>query len=184
MSGRSVALRAWIQARPAEGTPVEIYLRNLGIAGPLPGSLRYEPPPTGPAVLAPVTTPDGRVAAVSRLPLTADGEKRGEAVVIGPLGDGAARVTALPACFSYLGIAATIEEAVAVARLWPGFPVWASLSGARLGHLWIPPAIQAVVLFIDANAASARLVEEAEAIYGARGKLTHIEYLGDRTVAA
>lgn len=177
MSDRSVALRAWLRARPPGGTPVETYLRNFGITGALPQSFRTESALIGPAMLASVTAPDGRLTAVHRMPLTDDGEKRGEGVTLGPLGDGAVRITPLPAHFSFLGIAATIEEALAVASCRTGFPVWSSLNRERLGCIWIPRAVQLVVLLTSANAASERAAEQAEAIWTASGKLTHVEYL-------
>lgn len=182
MSERSVALRRWIAAQPTNGTPAGTFQGQRCGTARIP-ALRYEPPPAGPALLASVTAPDGRLTAVYHLPLTSDGEQRGAGVTIGPPGVGAVVVTPLPADFTFLGITATIEEALAVAGRWSDFPVWSSLSAARLGHIWVPRSIQAIVIFAGTIEASARAAEEAEQFYRARGKLTHVEYLRVASVA-
>src|SRR4051794_33024643 len=73
-------LSIWREARPISGTPAETYLRERGIRGELPLTLRYHPgikhTDTGlmlPAMVAAVQAPDRTICAIHRTYLRADG---------------------------------------------------------------------------------------------------------------
>ncbi len=165
-NGRA-ALDIWREARPAAGTLVEKYLRRRGITLPVPPSIRFHPglrhKATGlilPAMVAAVQAPDRRVVAIHRTFLTEYGTKATVStpkMALGPLGAGAVR---LAKAGSLLGLAEGIEDALAAMQLCD-LPCWASLGGARLARVDLPPEVREVHIFADGDDAGREAAEKA-----------------------
>ena len=155
-NGRA-ALGIWRESQSAAGTVVERYLRRRGITLPVPPSIRFHPGlkhgPTGlilPAMVAAVQAPDRRVVAIHRTFLTEYGTKATVStpkMALGPLGAGAVR---LAKAGSLLGLAEGIEDALSAMQLFD-LPCWASLGGARLARVDLPPEVREVRIFADGD---------------------------------
>ena len=155
-----------------EGDPVALYLRNRGLAGPVPECLRLHrraiywgegERSTHPAMIAPLIGPDGRLLALHRTYLTSGGKKANVATVkkvtsaVGPL---------IGACIplfqpkdGVIGVAEGIETATA-ANLASGVPTVAAYSASTLaGYVW-PLELRCLVIFADADSAGADAAEK------------------------
>src|SRR5262249_53564311 len=79
---RAYLLSVWRGSRPITGTPAETYLRERGIRGQLPPTLRYavlKHTDTGlmlPTMIAPVQGPDRSIIGLHRTYLRADGRDK------------------------------------------------------------------------------------------------------------
>ncbi|MFZ5522397.1 MAG: DUF7146 domain-containing protein [Pseudomonadota bacterium] len=156
MLGQCVAL--------VPGDPVTLYLKRRGFAGlwPLPACLRLHPRlsywdgdkriGTFPAMVAPLTAPDGRIVALHRTYLTADGRKadvpssKKLTATAGPLA-GACIALHRPAA-GVLGVAEGIETALA-AWLASGVPTVAAYSAANVKAYQWPRDVRRLVVFAD-----------------------------------
>ena len=167
----AIAMRLWLQTKPAEGTPVETYLRRRGIKIKLPPTLRSHPNlkhQSGgyyPAMLAIVVDADGHAVGVHRTFLTADGRKAKVGSVkmaLGPVSGGAVRLVATKAIPKKLAIAEGIETALSVAQMNPGLNVWAALSTSGMRNLIVPAGVEEIVICSDgddAGSAAARYLQ-------------------------
>lgn len=159
----------WAQCVPlVPGDPVTQYLKRRGFGGvwPLPEVLRLhralpywhgaEKLGTFPAMVAPVVAPDGRIIALHRTYLTADGRKAGVpspkklSGATGPLA-GACIPLYKPAR-GCIGIAEGIETALAAWRA-SSVPTVAGYCAGNLAAWRWPPAVQRLVIFADADRA-------------------------------
>lgn len=158
----------WAQCLPLErGDPVARYLRRRGFdVWPLPSVLRLHPAlpywqgskrfGTFPAMLAPLTAPDGRVVALHRTYLTQEGRKADVPSVkkltaaSGPLA-GASIALHAPQR-GVAGIAEGIETALA-ASLGSGIPTAAAYCAGSLAAWQWPAGVQRVVIFADGDTA-------------------------------
>lgn len=156
---RAAALALWDDALPAEGSPVEAYLRSRGLGLPPAPPLRYlraAKHPTGaraPAMLALVQDGSGRPAAIHRTYLRPGGEGKAKLdpprATLGPIAGGAVRL--YPEA-PRLVVAEGLETALAAAILLR-LPAWAALSAGNLADaLALPPAVQEVIIAADADA--------------------------------
>lgn len=157
----------WAQSVPlSAGDPCALYLdrRGLGDAWPLPKVLRFhgalpywhgtDKLGTFPAAIAPVVAPDGRMVALHRTYLTADGRK---ADVPSPKKLSGRAGPVAGACIPLfaqtngcIGIAEGIETALA-ARCASAVPtVAAYCAGAMASWQW-PKDVQRLVIFADAD---------------------------------
>lgn len=95
----------WRKGLPADGTPVEAYLRHRGFTGTIPPTIRFLPDakhPQGtshPAMVAAVAViPSQKVVAVHRTFLRPDGAGKADVepakMALGPVGGGAVRLAA------------------------------------------------------------------------------------------
>ena len=165
--------RTWLETVPVTaGDPVALYLRNRGLAGPVPECLRLHPRAIywdggnnsiHPAMIAPLIGPDGRLLALHRTYLTSGGKKANVATVkkvtsaVGPL---------IGACIplfqpkdGVIGVAEGIETATA-ANLASGVPTVAAYSASTLaGYVW-PLELRCLVIFADADSAGADAAEK------------------------
>ena len=153
------------------GDPVALYLRNRGLAGPVPECLRLHrralywgegERSTHPAMIAPLIGADGRLLALHRTYLTTEGQKANVATVkkvtsaAGPL---------IGACIplfrpkdGVIGVAEGIETAVA-GNLGSGIPTMAAYSASGLaGFIW-PLGVKRIVVFADADTAGANAAQ-------------------------
>jgi phage/plasmid primase-like uncharacterized protein len=174
-TGRALAL--WEAAAPARGLLPEIYLQARGLGLPTSAPLRFIascPHPSGgrlPAMLALVTTADGRAVAIHRTFLAPNGKKaaveparatlgpiRGHAVVLHPpepevvVGEGLESTLAAAELFGLPGIAALTAGSLATAR-------------------WLPSGVERVVIAADNDASGTgqRAAEEAARLLSRRG---------------
>jgi phage/plasmid primase-like uncharacterized protein len=174
-----------LHARPVtEGDPVAQYLasRGLGAAWPPPPCLRLVPAlpywhegeclGQWPAMLAPLTAPDGRIVALHRTWLTDDGAKAPVPTVrkltrtAGPLA-GASIALHLPRR-GVIGIAEGIETALA-AWCASGVPTMAAYCAGNLAAWQWPTGAQRLVIFADhddAGRESAQALRERAASAG------------------
>lgn len=155
----------WSQCVPlVPGDPVTLYLRRRGFGGvwPLPECLRLHrsmPYWDGdrklgdfPAMVAPLTAPDGRVVALHRTYLAKDGRKADVPTVkkltptAGPLA-GASIALHKPQ-HGVIGIAEGIETALG-ARCASTVPTVAAYSAGSLAAWWWPAGVQRIVIFGD-----------------------------------
>jgi putative DNA primase/helicase len=152
------SLAIWQSAVPADGTPVETYLRSRGLNKPPPSSLRFHAglkhPTSGiwPAMVALITRgTDDTPLAVHRTFLGRDGAGkapvdpakmmlgpcRGGAVRLGPIGD-------------RLMVAEGIETALSAMQA-TGQPAWAALSTSGLRTLDLPAEVRDVIVLADGD---------------------------------
>ncbi|MEO3691657.1 toprim domain-containing protein [Roseateles sp. DJS-2-20] len=157
--------RLWAQCVPlVAGDPVTLYLKRRGFAGvwPLPACLRlHRALPcwdgdkkigTHPAMVAPLVAPDGRIVALHRTYLTADGRKADVPTVkkltatAGPLAG--ACIPLHEPQRGVIGIAEGIETALA-AWLASGLPTVAAYSAGNLAAWQWPGSVQRLAIFAD-----------------------------------
>ncbi len=132
------ALEIWRAARPAEGSPVEDYLRGRGITIPIPPTLHYHPallhPDTGihlPALVAAVCNVERKITGITRIFLTMDGRKAPltrPKMALGTLRGGAVR---LAPTTDRVWLTEGVEDGLAVVQMMQE-PAWAVLGNQRL----------------------------------------------------
>lgn len=169
----------WAQSTPvAEGDAVHRYLcRRLTVdAFAAPPCLRLHRSldywhdgariGTFPAMVAPLTAPDGRVVALHRTYLTDDGRKADVPTVkkltgvAGPLAGASIRLSSPQR--GVLGVAEGVETGLA-ASLASGVPTVAAYCANGLaGFLW-PSAVQRLVIFADADDAGREAADKLKA---------------------
>lgn len=176
----AVALKLWREARPAEGTPIEAYLRRRGLTLPIPASIRHHPgllyTPAGlrfPAMVCAVQAPDRRLQAIHRTYLTADGRKADVAspkMMLGPCAGGAVRLG--PAARRLL-VGEGIETSLAAMQA-TGIPAWAALSTSGLRSLILPSVVREVVIAADGDGPGIEAAEAAARRWTAEGRTCRI----------
>ncbi len=153
------------------------YLRYRAFTGTIPATIRdnacIKHTPTVqnlPAMVAAITGPDRKVAAIQRTFLRCDG--RGKANVsapkltLGAMGAGAVR---LGPAGPVLGIAEGIETRLSAMQLFD-VPVWCSLSAVRLARLRLPPEAVEIHLFADNGIPGHEAADRATKAYQAQGR--------------
>jgi putative DNA primase/helicase len=161
--------RAWDQCEPIQrGDPCALYLARRGFRDvwPLPAALRLHPTLTYwngaeklgvfPAMVAPVVGPDGRMVALHRTHLTADGCK---ADVPSPKKLTGTAGPLVGACIPLhgptrgcIGIAEGVETAL-TAWCASGVPTVASYCSGNLATWQWPTGVRRLVIFADADKA-------------------------------
>ncbi|MBI3157766.1 MAG: toprim domain-containing protein [Burkholderiales bacterium] len=171
---RNAAL--WANTMPvSDGDPVSLYLRRRGLAGQVPECLRLHPHLTywdggnrgaWPAMVAPLVSPDGRVLALHRTYLTADGCKAPVPTIkkltgaAGPLAG--ACIPLHDARQGVIGIAEGIETAQAAHRA-SGLPTVAAYCAGNLAAYTWPAGVRRIVVFADADPAGAAAAQSLKA---------------------
>lgn len=169
--------------------PVTRYLNRRGLTGamPLPSVLRLHPCldywhdgvrlGRYPAMVAPVTAPDGKVLALHRTYLSDDGHKA-DVPAVKKLTVAAGSLTG--ACIALhqpvrgcIGIAEGIETALAAWR-GSGVPTVAAYCARNLAAWQWPAGVQRVVVFADADGAGRTAAEALRARLRAAGKLCDV----------
>lgn len=169
--------RLWAQCVPlAPPDPVTLYLRNRGLADVLPPPClrlhRALPYWDGtnrglfPAMVLPLLGPDGRMVALHRTYLTADGRKADVPTVkkltgtAGPLTGACIRL--FEPKHGVIGIAEGIETALA-AWCASGIPTVAAYSAGNLAAWQWPAKLQRIVVFADADRAGREAADQLRA---------------------
>lgn len=171
--------RLWAECVPlVPGDPATLYLKRRGFGGvwPLPECLRlhrgltywHEGEKLGvfPAMVAPVVAPDGRMVALHRTHLTADGRKadvptvRKLTAAAGPLA-GACIPLHKPQR-GVIGIAEGIETALAAWCL-SAMPVMAGCSAGNVSSWHWPAGVQRLVIFADNDQAGRESADKLRA---------------------
>lgn len=160
----------WAEAKLAEGTLAERYLRARSIRGPLPPSLRFHAEawhgPTAarlPAMLAAVIREgEAEPVGVHRTFLAEPGRKAGVGdntkLCLGPVGGGAVRLSGGPGPLVVAeGIETALSLADALAELAPR--VWAALSTSGVGGLVLPHKPADLAIAPDGDAAGRRAAD-------------------------
>lgn len=176
------ARAVWESSVKPIGMQAETYLRARGIRLPLPPTLRFHPalpyPMSDmrfPALIGAIQNSAGRITAVQRIYLRADG--MGKAAVtpaklgLGPMYDGAVRLGRMNGT---IGIAEGIETALSAQQIF-SVPTWAVLGCGRLHAVPLPPEVHTVVLFADQGEAGQAAARKAAAVYEEDGRSVVIE---------
>lgn len=183
--------RVWNQSLPIRpGDAVSLYLASRGLVDlrPLPDCLRLsirQPYFHGatqlgvfPAMIAPVTAPDGRIVALHRTFLTSDGQKapvpspKKLTRTAGPLAGSCIRLGS--PTHGVIGIAEGIETALA-ARSASGIPTVAAYCASNLAAWCWPSDTRRIVIFGDADEAGREASETLR--QRARASGIHVETL-------
>jgi DNA primase len=153
-----LALAIWRASNPAEGTPVETYLRSRGITVPIPPSIRFHvglkhsSGGVWPAMVALVTQGvDGNPIAIHRTFLTRDGADKApvdpQKMMLGPCRGGVVR---LGQPQDVLMVGEGIETCLAAMQA-TGNAAWAALSTSGLRGLDLPPELRDVIVLADGD---------------------------------
>ena len=175
------ALEIWRRCVPAEGTPVEAYLRSRGITIPVPVSIRYLPDARHkgtnlilPAMVAGVQGPDGTVTGIHRTFLRGDGKAKAPVsntkMMLGICAGGAVR---LALAGRKLAVCEGIESALSFQQA-TGIPTWAALSVPGVWSLVLPKEILEAVLGPDGDDPGDRAAVEAAKRFVREGRKVRI----------
>ncbi len=172
----ALCLRLWSQARPVAGTLAETYLNGRAIAPPYPATLRFHhalrhPDGTnGPAMLSALARwPSRELCGLSRLFLTADGQKAGR-MDLGTKRGAAVRLSAL-AEDGVLYLCEGVEDGLSVASIvGHDAAVWACLGVRNLADVEIPDEAREVVIAADNDRPGRIAAERAFAHWSKAGR--------------
>ncbi|CAO3425641.1 DUF7146 domain-containing protein [Azospirillum doebereinerae] len=179
------ARRLFARSRPIAGTLAEVYLRNRGLPDIRKAdSLRFQPRcwyrdaadrfAQGPALIAAVTDPEGRITGVQRTWLDPSG--RSKAAMVSPrraLGQLLGNGVRFGVADDVLAAGEGVETMLALQAALPGLPVVAALSAGHLAALRLPPALRRLYVARDNDPAGCRAVERL----GTRAEAVGIEAL-------
>lgn len=171
-------ISVWRGAQPITGTPAETYLRERGIRGELPPTLRYavlKHTDTGlmlPAMIAAVQAPDRSICGLHRTYLRADGA--GKAPVSKPrkmLGRYMTGAIRFAAAAPEMAIGEGIETTLSYMQA-TGVPSWAAICTSGMRSIVLPPLPSAAVvhLLVDLDAAGEKAAEAAAARLDREGR--------------
>jgi putative DNA primase/helicase len=152
------ALAIWQASQPAEGSPVETYLRSRGLTVSPPRSIRSHAGlkhPSGgiwPVMVALVTRGmDGAPIAIHRTFLAREGNGKAPVdpakMMLGPCRGGVVRLVDLG---DTLMVGEGIETCLAAMQA-TGIPAWAALSTSGLRALDLPHALRDVIVLADGD---------------------------------
>jgi DNA primase len=166
-------------AGPIEAA-AEAYLRQRGLKPGLAwASLRaarlpYPHANVHPALIAPVTGPDGALEGIQRTFLTADGHKlpvRDPKLSLGRVRGGAIRL-ADPA--AELVLCEGLEDGLSLAQELPGACVWVAPGAGMLAAMCLPPCVERVTIAADNDAAGEQAALRAAERFASEGRQVRI----------
>lgn len=154
----------WLKGQRVEGTVAERYLRTTrGIKGGIPEILKYTysaycsvlgQGEETEALIAPLQDGNGHVTAVQQIFLCRETDDawrdaKGKRIkrTLGAMRDGSVR---LGVPNTILGLAGSVEDAMAASSLY-SLPVWATCGEQRMARVWVPPEVEQIVVFADAD---------------------------------
>lgn len=176
------ARRIWRESRPAAGTLVQTYLGSRGLTIAPPRSLRFHPNAKhstgiyGPAMVAAVQAPDGRVIAIHRTYLRTDGsgkaDVRPQKAMLGPVVSGAVRLAPVaPTLIIGEGIESTLS-AMQATRL----PGWAALSTSGMLRVELPAVVHGILIAADNDPPGRQAAREMAMRFSREGRSVRIAY--------
>lgn len=166
-------------ARPIGGD-AEKYLLQRGLRpGPSWVSLKaatlsYPHAEMHPALVAPVTGPDGSLEGIQRTFLTADGQKLTIAdpkLSLGRVRGGAIR---LGETAGELILCEGLEDGLSLAQELPGATIWAAPGAGMLVSMMLPAGVSAVVIAADNDAAGEAAAIRAAERFASEGRSTRV----------
>ncbi len=177
------ALEIWRASRPAEGSPVEDYLRGRGITIPIPPTLRYHPallhPDIGqhlPALVAAVANVEKKITGITRIFLTMDGRKAPltrSKMALGTLRGGAVR---LAPTTDRVWLTEGVEDGLAAMQMMQE-PAWAVLGTGGYKTVEMPASIKQVILAPDGDDAGQAVLEDAARRLAGQGREVRVAKL-------
>ena len=163
-------------SRPAEGSPVEDYLRGRGITGPIPPTVKYHPallhPDIGqhlPALVAAVANVERKVIGIQRIFLTMGGRKAPltrPKMALGTLRGGAVR---LAPTTDRVWLTEGVEDGLALMQMMSE-PAWAVLGTSGFKSVELPENIKQVILAPDGDDAGQAVIEDATRRLAGQGR--------------
>ena len=173
--------KLWSESEPVEDTIVEAYLKNRGITGNIPKTLRYlkscfhSPSQANyPAMVAKVTDVNGQLMAVHRTYLKPDGSGK---AVIEP---NKMILGLVKGCGVYLsGIANTIAvtegiENALVIQQTTGISTIAALSAVGITNLILPAQVQFIIICADYDKVGLQAAYNAAKKWNTQGKTVKV----------
>ena len=146
--------KIWREAQSIGDTPAETYLRNRGIAGPIPVSLRYsvlKHTDTGlmlPCMIGAVQAADRQITGLQRTFLRLDGTDKAPVSsprkMLGKVGGGAVRLAASEA---EMACGEGLETSLSYQRA-TGISTWAALSAEGIKAIVMPPLPMAATVHL------------------------------------
>ena len=168
---------------PISGTVAERYLRDTrGIKGAISPALGYVQSAycsvlgeETEALIAPLQDQNGHVTAVQQIFLSRETDDawrddRGRRVkrTLGSMRDGAVRLS-MPD--TVLGLAGSVEDALAASWLY-SLPVWATCGEQRMARVWVPPEIEQIVVFADADDPGLKAAQDVKDAHRGKRRVT------------
>lgn len=176
----TLARDIWHRAHPVSGTSAQTYLETRGIRGVVPPSLRFgnvpmrwdeatgQAGPSRPALLAAAQDVRGRVVGIQRIfveprwsgypsrPLRLSlGRIRGSSLRLGPAAE-------------TIMLTGSVEDGLALLRMFVGATVWCSLGEDNLQNVLFPADVRRVILAGDGDLAGRRAVARAKEAHEGR----------------
>ena len=140
---------------------------RTGVPHPNGGSRRL-------ALLAEITGPDGKFAAIQRIFLKPDGTKADIEPVKASLGNVTGGAVRLQSCSAELAVAEGLESAAAAGVIL-GLPAWAAISAGNLARgMILPVEIRSVVIAADHDGPGLRAAEDAATRWRDEGRAVRI----------
>ena len=162
------ALKIWRNSVPADGTPVETYLKSRAITlSPLPltlrfhGALRHSPSDSVWPTMVALVTRDQERLGVHRTYLTHTGDGKApiepQKMTLGPVRGGCVR---LGPEADHIFVTEGIETALSVMQVM-NVTAWAALSAIGIANLQLPSLVRKVTICVDGDHVSERAAAQA-----------------------
>ena len=185
----------WDRARPAPGTPAEVYLRSRGIIMPIPHTIRFahtpawydddsgECGPDLPAMLGAVVDGNDQLIGLQRVFLADGGKSKARMQKpkrsLGRVKGGALRINSDADSVGHeLILTEGPEDGLSLAQEL-GAEVWVTLGTAMMPFLDYPPRVVSIVIAGQNDAAGRAAVAQAEEDLAERGFDTRIMWPAD-----
>jgi DNA primase len=189
------ARAVWANARPAPGTPAEIYLRSRGIVMPIPHTIRFaltpawyddetgECGPNLPALVGAVVDGDAQLIGLQRVFLANGGKAKARMDKpkrsLGRVKGGALRLNSDADSVGHeLIVTEGPEDGLSLAQELQA-EVWVTLGTALMPHVDYPPRIVSIVIAGQNDAPGRVAVEKAEVELVERGFATRTMWPAD-----
>lgn len=182
-SDRTEEARAiWKDAKPASGTLAETYLRWRGLSLPIPPTIRFASLTYGkqgrtyPALIAAVSSEDGRLCGIQRTYLADDG--RGKADVpkaklsLGRVRCGAIRLAPVA---RKLVVTEGLEDGLSLQEVL-GVSVWVACGASMLPSMRLPDFVRDVAVGGDNDSTGREAAEKASKAFSERGHGVRVFY--------
>ena len=176
---RAYLMSIWREARPISDTLAEVYLRERGIRGALPPTLRFHPglkhKDTGlilPTMVAAVQAPDRTICAIHRTYLRADGlAKAPVSAAKMALGSYRAGAIRLAAADTEMSLGEGVETTLSYMQI-TGIPSWAAICAGNLAIVVLPPLPLASIVhvLVDLDAAGEQFSKAAAQRFAREGR--------------